>query len=278
MNDCGGKEVCWAGPEPERRWQCRQAIEGASLGLEEDTAVWTTLEGAPLIAARKVGRGVVATLGCHPSAARDAVGAATLLLRQKRLQCTQATTRYTGAEALCCQAASSILTAKGCSSLRTIRSSPASQPSPVSSKMPGSNMASHADIPLSTPHRRASRRRRPSIVVVYGTPANNLGDDAMLTAVVRDIQTIEPEAEVTVLAESPEYCGPLADQLNAPIEESLQQLCVVATLSWEAKGVEAVEVRVGSPDGALLSRGGAAGNATTGRWVQGRYAILSCRT
>ena len=51
-----------------------------------------------------------------------------------------------------------------------------------------------------------------------------------------------------------------------PIGERFR--CVVATLSWEAKGVEAVEVRVGSPDGALLSRGGAAGNATTGRWVQ----------
>ena len=76
-----GKEVCWAGPGPERRWHCRQAIEGTSLELGEGTAVWTTLEGAPLIAARRVGRGVVATLGCHPSAARDAAGAATALLR-----------------------------------------------------------------------------------------------------------------------------------------------------------------------------------------------------
>ena len=42
----------------------------------------------------------------------------------------------------------------------------------------------------------------------------------------------------------------------------------VTTLSWSAEGTEAVEVRVGAADGAVLSRGGVSGEATTGKWVQ----------
>lgn len=39
------------------------------------------------------------------------------------------------------------------------------------------------------------------------------------------------------------------------------------TVRWEAKDVEAIEVRVGAPDGSLFSRSGPAGSATTGPWV-----------
>jgi hypothetical protein len=43
--------------------------------------IWATLDGAPLIVARRVGRGVIATLGLYPSQARDVDGAATTFLR-----------------------------------------------------------------------------------------------------------------------------------------------------------------------------------------------------
>jgi hypothetical protein len=40
-------------------------------------------------------------------------------------------------------------------------------------------------------------------------------------------------------------------------------------LSWTASGVQAVEIRVGTPDGAVLSMAqGAKGNAKTGDWVK----------
>ena len=42
---------------------------------------------------------------------------------------------------------------------------------------------------------------------------------------------------------------------------------VQATLTWGAPGASQVEIRVGSPDGALLSGGGTTGTATTGPWV-----------
>ncbi len=41
----------------------------------------------------------------------------------------------------------------------------------------------------------------------------------------------------------------------------------VTTLSWSSEGTDAVEVRVGAPDGPLLSRTAGSGSATTGKWV-----------
>jgi hypothetical protein len=40
-----------------------------------------------------------------------------------------------------------------------------------------------------------------------------------------------------------------------------------ATLSWEAPGKEALEVRVGAPDGALFARTGSKGTHKTAKWV-----------
>jgi hypothetical protein len=79
-----GQDLCWQGPGPQRRWYCRAPLEAGALDLQENrgVAAWATLEGAPLIAARRIGRGTVVTLGLHPSAARDADGSATALLRQ----------------------------------------------------------------------------------------------------------------------------------------------------------------------------------------------------
>ena len=41
----------------------------------------------------------------------------------------------------------------------------------------------------------------------------------------------------------------------------------MTTLEWSSKGTDTVEVRVGAPEGPLLSRSGPSGSATTGKWV-----------
>ncbi len=76
-----GRSLRWLGPGPQRRWLCRKPLDASSLEASEATLTWANLEGAPLIVARSVGRGVVATLGFHPSRGRDADGMVTALLR-----------------------------------------------------------------------------------------------------------------------------------------------------------------------------------------------------
>ena len=76
-----GRALRWIGPGAERSWRCRQALDASALELSAEVRTWATLEGAPLIVARQVGRGMVVTLGFHPSQARDVDGAATALLQ-----------------------------------------------------------------------------------------------------------------------------------------------------------------------------------------------------
>lgn len=76
-----GRSLYWLGPGAERHWLCHKALDASALELLEDAVVWATLDGAPIIAARPVGRSIVATLGFHPSEARDADGATTALLK-----------------------------------------------------------------------------------------------------------------------------------------------------------------------------------------------------
>lgn len=76
-----GNALRWSGPGSGRTWQCRAALAAAALTIQPDVAVWTTLNGMPFITARRVARGTIATIAEHPSAARDADGAATALLR-----------------------------------------------------------------------------------------------------------------------------------------------------------------------------------------------------
>jgi colanic acid/amylovoran biosynthesis protein WcaK/AmsJ len=64
--------------------------------------------------------------------------------------------------------------------------------------------------------------KAPSIVALSAITANNLGDDGTLIAVVRDIQRLRPEAAITVLAEIPELCQPVCEQVDVHIERSLQ--------------------------------------------------------
>jgi hypothetical protein len=77
----GGRSLGWRGPGGERSWHCRRPLEAGVLDLSEGATVWATLDGAPVIAARSIGRGTVATLGFHPSEVRDRDGAGTALLR-----------------------------------------------------------------------------------------------------------------------------------------------------------------------------------------------------
>lgn len=76
-----GRSLQWRGPGPKHEWSARAALRAGILEGAHGASVWATLEGAPVVVARPVGRGIVATVGFHPSVARDADGAATALLK-----------------------------------------------------------------------------------------------------------------------------------------------------------------------------------------------------
>jgi hypothetical protein len=76
-----GSTLEWVGPGAGGRWICRRPFTTCGLSLSEPASVWATLDGTPIIAARRLGCGVIATLAFHPSEARDQHGAATALLR-----------------------------------------------------------------------------------------------------------------------------------------------------------------------------------------------------
>lgn len=77
---CTGS-IEWRGPGPQQSWECTQSWHVDSMSLLGDAHVWGMFGDTPLIAVRKVGLGAVASLSCHPSVARDASGAVTMLLR-----------------------------------------------------------------------------------------------------------------------------------------------------------------------------------------------------
>ena len=77
----GGNSLRWVGPGPEQEWSCRNTHKGSALDSSKENWIWATIDGAPTVTARHVGRGVIATLGFHPSEARDNNGAVTALLR-----------------------------------------------------------------------------------------------------------------------------------------------------------------------------------------------------
>lgn len=85
-----GRNLSWAGPGTERSWHCRKEIHCHSVKISPDATTWAMLDGAPLIAIRRRGPGSIATLAFHPSEARDAVGAATALLKHLLIGATSA--------------------------------------------------------------------------------------------------------------------------------------------------------------------------------------------
>ncbi|HLJ93173.1 MAG TPA: hypothetical protein VKU02_08280 [Gemmataceae bacterium] len=76
-----GRALAWSGPGPEHHWHARRPLEARALCPHDATAIWATLEGSPVIVARRVGLGRIATVGFHPSQARDADGVATALFK-----------------------------------------------------------------------------------------------------------------------------------------------------------------------------------------------------
>lgn len=77
-----GAHLEWRGPGGAWSRRCRRAVDACALAVSPGTDVWACLDRAAVVAARPIGRGVVVTLGFHPSAARDADGSMTALLRR----------------------------------------------------------------------------------------------------------------------------------------------------------------------------------------------------
>jgi hypothetical protein len=76
-----GRWLRWTGPGAGREWRCRSDLTGSALTGAAGTARWLMLEGTPVVMTRSLGRGVVATLGFHPSEWRDGDGAATAAIK-----------------------------------------------------------------------------------------------------------------------------------------------------------------------------------------------------
>jgi hypothetical protein len=75
-------ELAWSVNGRTDRRVLNAGIVAPPLSIASDVDVWATLDGAPALGIRRVGHGCVATLAFHPSAARDATGAASVLLRR----------------------------------------------------------------------------------------------------------------------------------------------------------------------------------------------------
>ncbi len=77
-----GQALCWTGPGAPERWWSGDPIDAARLSLRDGARTWATVKREPVIAVRRFGRGLVAALAFHPSAARDCDGAGTAVLRR----------------------------------------------------------------------------------------------------------------------------------------------------------------------------------------------------
>ena len=77
-----GRALEWCGRGPALRGSTREPVETALEPTAPECEVWATLDGKPLVCARRVGAGVFVTIGFHPSRARDADGAVTAILRR----------------------------------------------------------------------------------------------------------------------------------------------------------------------------------------------------
>jgi hypothetical protein len=76
-----GQTLAWVGPGPARRWDARRSVEMTAVSVSDAAEAWATLDGVPVVAGRRVGQGVIASLGFHPSISRDVDATVTALLR-----------------------------------------------------------------------------------------------------------------------------------------------------------------------------------------------------
>jgi hypothetical protein len=78
-DEAGGRRLRWHGPGEALEWELEDVAR--SVRLDGAGEVWLTLDHQPAAIAQPFGPGVIATLGVHPSEARDAGGAMTAALR-----------------------------------------------------------------------------------------------------------------------------------------------------------------------------------------------------
>lgn len=77
-----GTRLAWTGPGAAAAWSLARPLPARALVLERGEGVWATLDGAPVIAARREGAVVEASLGLDPSATRREASAVTALLKR----------------------------------------------------------------------------------------------------------------------------------------------------------------------------------------------------
>jgi hypothetical protein len=75
-----GPQLLWTGPGAVREWHCRSALSSHVLTATSPSNEWLTLDRRPVAIARSIGRGLMVTLGFHPSEWRDQDGSATGVL------------------------------------------------------------------------------------------------------------------------------------------------------------------------------------------------------
>ncbi|MBA3341757.1 MAG: hypothetical protein H0T48_07965 [Gemmatimonadaceae bacterium] len=76
-----GATLTWTGHGAAKRWLTGRPLSANALILTHDVTTWASMEGSPLIAARRLGFGTVVTLAAHPGEMRDAGGGGTALMR-----------------------------------------------------------------------------------------------------------------------------------------------------------------------------------------------------
>lgn len=77
-----GGPARWAGPGPGRSWPSHIALKLPTFRLRGGWVPWAYVGGAPLIVARRMGRGTLTALAVHPSRIRDAGPPGTAVLKQ----------------------------------------------------------------------------------------------------------------------------------------------------------------------------------------------------
>lgn len=76
-----GRELTWTGPGPRWSTTLREDIDIHPLENTEEVPVWAHSDAGPAVVAKRHGKGSIATVTFHPSAARDADGSAGAFLR-----------------------------------------------------------------------------------------------------------------------------------------------------------------------------------------------------
>jgi hypothetical protein len=71
----------WCGPGAQQNWKTHSIVDTCKLEVSKENETWITLNGYPVVTARRLGRGIIVSLAFHPSEARDLNGSLTALLR-----------------------------------------------------------------------------------------------------------------------------------------------------------------------------------------------------